>query len=86
VPGWWIRCLPLDEMDADNEPTEDEHEHHPSTYSLFVGNPLGGRTAAILTSTSRRHEIDQIDPQLYLIQPHRITGESSFLATRDLDA
>jgi transposase len=33
--------------------------------SLFVGNPRGGRTAAILaslTSTCRRHEID---PQLY---------------------
>jgi len=36
--------------------------------SLFVGNPRGGRTAAILaslTSTCRRHEID---PQLYLTQ------------------
>ena len=36
--------------------------------SLFVGNPRGGRTAAILasfTSTCRRHEVD---PQLY-IQP-----------------
>lgn len=36
--------------------------------SLFVGNPRGGRTAAILaslTSTCRRH---QIDPQLYLTQ------------------
>jgi hypothetical protein len=35
---------------------------------LFVGNPRGGRTAAILaslTSTCRRH---QIDPQLYLTQ------------------
>jgi transposase len=35
------------------------------TNSLFVGNPRGGRTAAILaslTSTCRRHEID---PQLY---------------------
>jgi len=35
---------------------------------LFVGNPRGGRTAAILaslTSTCRRHEID---PQLYLTQ------------------
>jgi hypothetical protein len=34
--------------------------------SLFVGNPRGGRTAAILaslTSTCRRHDID---PQLYL--------------------
>jgi hypothetical protein len=34
--------------------------------SLFVGNPRGGRTAAILaslTSTCRRHEVD---PQLYL--------------------
>ena len=37
--------------------------------SLFVGNPRGGRTAAILatlTSTCRRHDID---PQLYLTQP-----------------
>jgi transposase len=36
--------------------------------SLFVGNPRGGQTAAILaslTSTCRRH---QIDPQLYLTQ------------------
>jgi transposase len=36
--------------------------------SLFVGNPRGGRTAAILaslTSTCRRHEAD---PQLYLTQ------------------
>jgi hypothetical protein len=36
--------------------------------SLFVGNPRGGRTTAILaslTSTCRRH---QIDPQLYLTQ------------------
>ena len=34
--------------------------------SLFVANPRGGRTAAILaslTSTCRRH---QVDPQLYL--------------------
>src|SRR5258708_16046746 len=36
--------------------------------SLFVGNPRGGRTAAILaslTSSCRRHEID---PQLYFMQ------------------
>jgi transposase len=36
--------------------------------SLFVGNPRGGRTAAILaslTNTCRRHDID---PQLYLTQ------------------
>ena len=36
--------------------------------SLFVGNPRGGRTAAILaslTSTCRRHDLD---PQLYLTQ------------------
>jgi transposase len=36
--------------------------------SLFVGNPRGGRTAAILasfTGTCRRHEVD---PQLYLTQ------------------
>jgi transposase len=36
--------------------------------SLFVGNPRGGRTAAILaslTSTCRRHHVD---PQLYLTQ------------------
>jgi len=36
--------------------------------SLFVGNPSGRRTAAILaslTSTCRRHDID---PQLYLTQ------------------
>ncbi len=36
--------------------------------SLFVGNPRGGRTAAILASlasTCRRH---QVDPQLYFTQ------------------
>jgi transposase len=36
--------------------------------SLFVGNPRGGRTAAILaslTSTCRRHDID---PQRYRTQ------------------
>jgi transposase len=36
--------------------------------SLFVGNPRGGRTAAILaslTSTCRRHDVD---PQVYLTQ------------------
>jgi transposase len=36
--------------------------------SLFLGNPRGGRTAAILaslTSTCRRHDVD---PQLYLTQ------------------
>jgi transposase len=36
--------------------------------SLFVGNPRGGRTAAVLaslTSTCRRHDVD---PQLYLTQ------------------
>lgn len=36
--------------------------------SLFVGNPRGGRTAAILaslTSTCRRHDVD---PQRYLTQ------------------
>jgi transposase len=36
--------------------------------SLFVGNALGGRTAAILaslTSTCRSHDVD---PQLYLTQ------------------
>jgi hypothetical protein len=41
---------------------------HNRKNSLFVGNPRGGRTAAILaslTSTCRRHDID---PQLYLTQ------------------
>ncbi len=33
--------------------------------SLFVGNPRGGRTAAILASTCRRHDID---PQMYFTQ------------------
>jgi hypothetical protein len=36
--------------------------------SLFVGNPRGGRTAAILaslTSTCRRHDLD---PHMYLTQ------------------
>jgi hypothetical protein len=35
--------------------------------ALFVGNPRGGRTAAILaslTSSCRRHEMD---PQLYFM-------------------
>jgi transposase len=51
--------------------------------SLFVGNPRGGRTAAILaslTATCRRHEID---PQLYLIQ--LLVNLPSWPA-RDLDA
>jgi transposase len=42
--------------------------------SLFVGNPRGGRTGAILaslTSTCRRHDID---PQLY--PPHLLTNLS----------
>ena len=41
---------------------------HNRKNSLFVGNPRGGRTAAILaslTSTCRRHDID---PQIYLTQ------------------
>jgi hypothetical protein len=33
--------------------------------SLFVGNARGGRTAASLTSTCRRHDVN---PQLYLTQ------------------
>jgi len=51
--------------------------------SLFVGNPRGGRTAAILaslTATCRRHEID---PQLYLTQ--LLVNLPSWPA-RDLDA
>ena len=51
--------------------------------SLFVGNPRGGRTAAILaslTSTCRRH---QVDPQLYLTQ--LLMNLPSWPA-RDLDA
>jgi hypothetical protein len=43
-------------------------DFHKRKNSLFVGNPRGGRTAAILaslTSTCRRHDID---PQLYLTQ------------------
>jgi transposase len=50
--------------------------------SLFVGNPRGGQTAAILaslTSTCRRHDVD---PQLYLTQllmnlPQAKVGELS---------
>jgi transposase len=51
--------------------------------SLFVGNPRGGRTAAILaslTSTCRRH---QVDPQLYLT--HLLLNLPAWPA-RDLDA
>ncbi len=51
--------------------------------SLFVGNPRGGRTAAILaslTSTCRRH---QVDPQLYFTQ--LLMNLSSWPAS-DLDA
>jgi transposase len=51
--------------------------------SLFVGNPRGGRTAAILaslTSTCRRHEID---PQLYLTQ---LLVNFPSWPVRDLDA
>jgi len=51
--------------------------------SLFVGNPRGGRTAAILaslTSTCRRHEID---PQIYLTQ---LLINLPTWPARDLDA
>jgi hypothetical protein len=51
--------------------------------SLFVGNPRGGRTAAILaslTSSCRRHDID---PQLYFMQ--LLVNLPSWPA-RDLDA
>jgi transposase len=51
--------------------------------SLFVGNPRGGRTAAILaslTSTCRRH---QVDPQLYLTQ---LLMNLPTWPARDLDA
>jgi hypothetical protein len=51
--------------------------------SLFVGNPRGGRTAAILaslTSTCRRHEVD---PQLYLTQ---LLMNLPAWPVRDLDA
>jgi transposase len=51
--------------------------------SLFVGNPRGGRTAAILaslTSTCRRHEID---PQIYLTQ---LLMNLPAWPVRDLDA
>src|SRR5450631_4884712 len=51
--------------------------------SLFVGNPRGGRTAAILaslTSTCRRHDVD---PQRYLTQ--LLVNLPSWPA-RDLDA
>jgi hypothetical protein len=49
--------------------------------SIFVGNPRGGRTAAILatlTSTCRRHDID---PQVYLTQLLTNLPQTS---TRDL--
>ena len=51
--------------------------------SLFVGNPRGGRTAAILaslTSSCRRHAID---PQLYLTQ---LLMNLPAWPARDLDA
>ena len=51
--------------------------------SLFVGNPRGGRSAAILaslTSTCRRHEVD---PQLYLTQ---LLMNLPAWPARDLDA
>jgi transposase len=51
--------------------------------SLFVGNPRGGRTAAILaslTSTCRRHEVD---PQIYLTQ---LLLNLPTWPARDLDA
>ena len=36
--------------------------------SLFVGNPRGGRTAAILASLTSTCRRDEVDPQLYLTQ------------------
>ena len=55
---------------VDNNQSEREIKRHVLNRksSLFVGNPRGGRTAAILsslTSTCRRHEIN---PQLYFTQ------------------
>ena len=50
--------------------------------SLFVGNPRGGRTAAILsslTSTCRRHAVD---PQLYFTQ---LLTNLPVIPSRDLD-
>jgi transposase len=51
--------------------------------SLFVGNPRGGRTAAILaslTSSCRRHDVD---PQMYLTQ---LLVNLPMLSVRDLPA
>jgi transposase len=51
--------------------------------SLFVGNPRGGHTAAVLaslTSTCRRHDVD---PQLYLTQ---LLVNLPTWPVRDLDA
>src|SRR6202790_565967 len=36
--------------------------------SLFVGNPRGGRTAAILASLTTSRRRDDMDPQLYSLQ------------------
>jgi hypothetical protein len=36
--------------------------------SLFVGNPRGGRTAAILASLTSTCRRDDVDPQLYFMQ------------------
>jgi transposase len=57
-------------VSIDNNVSEREMKHVVLNRknSLFVGNPRGGRTAAILatlTSTCRRHDVD---PQLYLTQ------------------
>ena len=62
-----------------------------SKNSLFVGNPRGGRTAAILasfTGSCRRHEMD---PQLYFMQllmnlPSWSANDLDALATRSLEA
>jgi transposase len=55
-------------VSIDNNVSEREMKRVVRKNSLFVGNPRGGRTAAILaslTSICRRHDMD---PQLYLTQ------------------
>ena len=51
--------------------------------SLFVGNPRGGRTAAILASLTSTCRRQQVDPQLYLT---RLLMNPPSLPVRDLDA
>ena len=84
--GTWPTCFCTDgAVPIDNNISEREMKRVVLNRknSLFVGNPRGGRTAAILaslTSTCRRHDLD---PQLY---PTQLLMNLPTWPQRELDA